>query len=1793
MKTTNRQARITLLGGSVSLIAMTALLGASPAHATTLAATDTYATNTAVGFITAGTPQSNLGATIAATVNGAIVNNTVANSPTTSTSGIASTTSVSDTTLAAYATGNSSFPNPVTNPNGTVDLATIGTATPSGQTGIAVLTTQSNGQNTVTPIVDTTINSSVSGSSITNSTTNAVNGDTPTLTNNLITAQTTGNSAVSSVTGELPSGYTTSPVAGAANSSGASGNVVVATNQTNTGIQSGVAGSLAVVSGNTDSVLVNTSAAGATQTLNVATAQTGNTLSAAFTGNSGSNIINVQPGGAPTLDGSLVVADTQANNPSGAAVAAGANNTNSTVSTIISGGGVDQPILLSGGSTTQSGNVISSSATGNSTGTAGNLITLGINLNGTTASQINNAIYGSAPSVGADLALSNAQYNSNLNLASNTTGGDISTVVQGAAGAGITLANNAITSTTTGNGAVNAINTTVGDAVNLISGLVALGSNQYQPLSGVFASTTGNSIAATVGDNTATTPLGVTNSTVALTNNSLSATATDNNVTNGINLAASTINLGVAGAPGGAATTFDPPGIGSVSAGASLVNNQSGATFAANATLGGNNVTATLTGPGVTSDTANLTNTALAATSTSNNANNTLSLAGSAAVTGSAGLLNMQDGSPSNASATNNTVALDYLGTAGASLTGDTGLLTNTSIGAIATGNSGSSLLAVSGGSLTDAIGSTSNGLGSAANPFSPASTANADLALNSVQGQSSGSVTATNSGSQIVLNANAGTGGSVSSPSFTVSGPASPNPTIQALAFGNTVANVLSAVANTTLGDSAGLLNTQASGNITSATLSNALVAANVNTNAGTGDVSGSTITVDSNLLRALTYSNQASNTLTASADTLNLASLNAFSGANIPLAAPSATDGTTTGVGATYALLNDQQSGVLSTATVGDVTNPVTVGAFIGNAGANPTVTNVTASTTGNTLVASAFGNQANNTGNVQATNLTAVTFSTVADVTNVQGSIGSIGASVVEPRGANTFTTQVLGTGLVSGSTLGVSGNAVLTQAEGNVANSSLNVSGTGITDTSATPLAGLVTNATDASAPLAFDVTNVQNGAAALTVGQTLTNALLSVGGDVSASTLLADTNQFTASATNNLATNALTYSGASGAPLTTLNASGGVQNVQNSTAALDVTLGAPGSAGTSPITVSGVTYSAATGNDYGNITGNTLTVNGSSLVFDVSGLTGPQLSAFENLFSNGGTLTGTTYTLAGGGATYTLTDPSVVSGLGVYNSANGSISNSPIGTLVLGGTPATPASPSVVIATGGAITNSILGVNNNQFKATAVANNATNTNTVNAGTVSGGAGIAAGTAGATVNGAVTTALADYAVSNVQTLGNSVAANAYGETAINPTATGALISGSTLSVSNNTQAATAQGNEAVNTLSLAATDTGTVAPTGALVSNQSATFGVTASAGTGTGALGQIVTAPGAMSASTLTMSGNSTSALAIVNNATNTVTADATNLNTANTTTTNATASVLTSPSALADYALNNVQSASGATSTATVATQMVNSDSTSTTTAGLVNSAVTLSGNSTSADAVSNLASNTLNLGGTNSTATGAVTNSQTNSDGVSATGLTEVGFALNGGSTTTTPASTGSTVSVTGNSLNMQAVGNQSSNVLNVGVSSNYSPTQLAASSAPKTASATYAVLNSQNNSGAVSASAPTGTTFGAALNGGTGGTAPVVGSTVTVSYNTVGVSAFGNSASNSLVVPALNSGNATAALQNSQINNGAVTASVVGATIGSQIGGPGVSGSTVAVGGNSISATAIGNAANSSIVH
>jgi hypothetical protein len=253
--------------------------------------------------------------------------------------------------------------------------------------------------------------------------------------------------------------------------------------------------------------------------------------------------------------------------------------------------------------------------------------------------------------------------------------------------------------------------------------------------------------------------------------------------------------------------------------------------------------------------------------------------------------------------------------------------------------------------------------------------------------------------------------------------------------------------------------------------------------------------------------------------------------------------------------------------------------------------------------------------------------------------------------------------------------------------------------------------------------------------------------------------------------------------------------------------------------------------------------------------------------------------------------------------------------------------------------------------------------------------------------------------------------------------------------------------------------------------------------------------------GAAVRSTLSILDNTTAAEATANQALNT-------------------ASVTGTASQAASVALRNIQESSAdVTATATSAARVSLAPLAST---ALNSSSVALDGNSTTALARGNTASNVLNsLAGANYgpasggsvqsgdaltglavNANAAILNSQLNTGAVSAAG-TGVSYqvALNSGGAAV------SSMAVTGNQVAAQAYGNSAVNQLTL--------------NALNTGTPTSAVANYQRNSGAITA-AVTSVTFGASITG------AMVGSTVRANGNQITATAVGNSVVSSILAGA-----------------------------------------------------------------
>ncbi|ENT06524.1 hypothetical protein [Brucella sp. 63/311] len=205
----------------------------------------------------------------------------------------------------------------------------------------------------------------------------------------------------------------------------------------------------------------------------------------------------------------------------------------------------------------------------------------------------------------------------------------------------------------------------------------------------------------------------------------------------------------------------------------------------------------------------------------------------------------------------------------------------------------------------------------------------------------------------------------------------------------------------------------------------------------------------------------------------------------------------------------------------------------------------------------------------------------------------------------------------------------------------------------------------------------------------------------------------------------------------------------------------------------------------------------------------------------------------------------------------------------------------------------------------------------------------------------------------------------------------------------------------------------------------------------------------------------------------------------------------------------------------------------------------------------------------------------------------VTATTTTRAGLALNGSTNAGSPALNQSRASLAGNITQAIAQGNAATNELNYLGAQYRSPgdqakVELGTGASRSKVQAAAALYNQQSNTGTVKAESD-GASYRIALNASTGKLGIADGS-IAVTGNQIGVSAAGNGAVNKIALTGLNAGIPTAAIGSNQVNAGAITATVTDARIGVGTSGL-VSGASIKVGNNSISASAVGNSVSNAI--
>jgi hypothetical protein len=1495
----------------------------------------------------------------------------------------------------------------------------------------------------------------------------------------------------------------------------------------------------ATASGQAIGITVNGPQAGTTNTV------TQNLVGASATGNTFSNSIDLSlTGGTP------------ATLPEGAASLGLATNSG-VISSSASGNAVTIDLTgFSNGGASNTANVISASTTLNS-GASSIAGTVPNDYASTTpgSTSLNYAPAGSAIGAHGSVVVTSVQQGTGAASSAIASGNTVALALDAAGTNAVSAApaldNNTISATLKGNAATSVANIQAGGAPTF-AGSAVVSNLQLNAGAGVTHSAinTGETIVAAVnssGAGTANTLQGA----LSVQGNSITSAATGNESLGAAGVAGNRIVLGDgvsfagSGGPTSNASTYSAGNLSAgVAADLAISNSQGNVGVSLESATQGVSVGAfvqSIDGGAIT-----MSNNSVTSAATGNAASSAIASGQNGATfTGTAAVANQQSNFNGGVSAiTGPSIIGVVTGQANGTTNDSTVTVSGNRAAASGYGNSIGQSLSLDANALT--LGGTAILSGSRV-PDGNVSAGGAATVSN-LQGNYAAAVNVANVASLlgVVADSHGIAGDTIRASTLTVSGN-----TQEAVGLGNSASNALS-LAGTTVGSGAGIASVQTVDGASPVTVE--LLDSTASLYAGT-HVSDSNLSLANNLQRAIGYGNSAANTLNVAANSVTVPTSGAPASAVI--VGPSLT-GT---VIAAYGVLNNQSVLGDVSATASALTAPVNAQTVLveGN------VTGSAVSNTGNAFVAAAYGNDATSAAKLAlGTGVTTAGFSSVANVTNAQAVTGSditataTGGTVVKTRIDDNVAT----------STVSTSGNQIQALAFGNRSTgNTLDVTGNTIDTASATPRTGAVSNGAVLTTDASFSVQNAQSGSGTVTATQrdglagvgTAASVLASIGGSVTGSTVAAGGNTSTASATGNSAANGLSLAA------NALSTSSALQNFQTTSASVNALIGQAGTPGSPGTPADPFSFNATGSGLVGSVVGSNVTLTGGTLTVATAGLTPGQLAY---LTSHGWSVSGAN-----------VSGPATLLGtisLASYTAINGG--GSALFAATIPGTPATAAVPNqggVTVAVGGNVAGSQLTVSGNTTSGAVTGNSATNGSVITGNAITTGNGQTVATAGVLAAGSG--AQADHALSNVQqvTGGSALTANVYGTFAID-TAPAAAIAGSTLSVSDNSQRGSAVANTAVNSLKLTGTN---LSATSALASQQSSTAAVAASSNLE-------LYAPGAVSASSVDLSRNKNTSLAVINDVTNALTVGAANVSPAGA----AVNAQLVAGTAVGDHVLNNSQTASTTVNSAAT-TRLYNQDQTAAATSGLVDSAVTVTGNTTTAEASANRADNTVTLNGAAlQGANAGLGNAQTSSAAVTANASTSATFNL-AGTAPATAAALNSGITIDGNSTTALARGNVASNVLNVSAGSSYgaSTAATAGSALGGSTQATAAVLNTQANTGSVSASS-TGS-YQVALNSVGAGTVPgLTSGTAAVTGNNVAAAAYGNSATNSVTVTAPSAGRPTAAIGNYQTNSGTIVATATGVNYGIGITGT-TSGSSLRAAGNQVTATAVGNSAVSTI--
>ncbi|WP_147335756.1 beta strand repeat-containing protein [Pseudotabrizicola alkalilacus] len=1336
--------------------------------------------------------------------------------------------------------------------------------------------------------------------------------------------------------------------------------------------------------------------------------------------------------------------------------------------------------------------------------------------------------------------------------------------------------NNAIASAMTVNSATTAIGLGSTDAPAFTGSAVA--SNLQSNTGSASAITVGSEISAGITGSNPAIAVNTLDGGLAVAGNTISSSATGNRAlgTTGKSGIALTIgdqlsvNGPLASPVAGAAFAYDAGDLaGSATADLVVLNNQGNVGGPIQAITSGAGIGANV--QSIDAGTVSVASNTISAQGTGNIASAALTSGkDAAAFAASVAMASQQTntGSDIRVEATGTQIAAVTGGTGSGGMTSDsTVAATGNTVSATAYGNSASQSVALEANTLNAAGGLTSLTGGTAGATTDGNVSSTGLVTVSNLQSNYSSDVTAITVGSEIGIDADtriAAPGDVVSGSTLSATGNRQ-----EAVALGSSAGNALSLTGNS-VGSGAGVANVQIGG--AGADVAAALASARTGVVVGT-HVADSSIAVSGTIQRAIGYGASVTNSLAADANTVTAAAGGSGSALLIdPVGVPFHGASQPT-VSSAFGLLNDQS--ILGSVSGGVMM--VEVGVEV-----EGDLTTSSASNTGNGIVGAAYATDAANTLSIDAGSLTTAAFGSVAQLTSTQAVAGA--ASRVDATAYARVTTDIEDD--VSAATIATSTNQIQALSTGNRVTNAMTVEANALDTAASIPFvntgpAGMSNNA-------AFGVTNAQSAAGAFTASllddelapTDSARVLTRLGSDLSTitgSAVATDGNQLSAAVTANSAANSISAEG------NRINTSMGVQNYQQSSAVLEASIGLAGlpSDPGGPFTF----FITATSDTDFNGADNLLTTG--TLSIDAAGLSAHEIAYLvADGWTNAG---GSVLQRAAAGWSATPLEYAVLmsAGPGLEGGATVPASN---GTPNIGGVS--------IVADGASVVGSTLSVDDNRVSGSVTGNSASNALSINAGAIE-GSGAVAGSAQAlsvTSDSANAQVIADYALSNVQavTAPGSLDSAVFGTFSVE-TAEDAAISDTAISVSGNTQRSVAVANTAANALSNAvALSANSVSAGSALASSQTSEAGVTARSAVD-------IIAPVAVTGSTVDMSDNANTALAVMNDVANSSTVSATTITHTGgglPGTVDA-AGLVAMPGSVAangNHVVQNIQSAGAVAVSSNASSYIYNLDELAAATDGITASSVSLLNNATYGEASANRATNTLTVDGASVLGSSAgLGNFQSSAAAVTTNAASVVSVSLSGDAAV--PAMLNSTAAIDGNSTTALARGNHASNVLNAVAGSSYGTSMAggrvdlggAFGVGSAVSDATFAVLNVQANTGAISASS-VGTRYEMALNTAASAVPGVSGSSLSVAGNSVGVEAFGNSASNVLRVSALNTGSPTASLGSSQTNTGNISAVASEASIG--VTGYGLaSSSSLGVSANTVSARAVGNSVTNAI--